>query len=204
MGGGPRGQGQQATPGSQRPCAAPAGLSPTRPPGAWQRCANTSCWGPWSRCSWPLGLPGPTHPPSSSGRPDGGGAAWRWTCPPSMVRRASCSGLPRQSLPGTLTLPRPPSHRSPPNVILTSRCDLDLPAVLLVGPPRDSTPFPVREDPAVPLSHPCPSSLQRSATRPRWSPGPQGSSSPGGFYRAGLGAGDGGVWLTLTVVPSTS
>lgn len=100
--------------------------------------------------------------------------------------------------------PRPPSRLSPPDVVLTSRCDLDLPAILLVGPPRDSTPFPVRVDPAVPHCDPRPSSLQRSATRPRWSPGPQGSSSPGGFYRAGLGAGNGGVWPTLTIVPPSS
>lgn len=75
-------------------CAVPTDLCLTRPPRAWGHCANTSCWGPWSRPRWPQGLPGPTPLPSLSGRPDGGGAAWRWTFSPSMVMPTSLKSLP--------------------------------------------------------------------------------------------------------------
>jgi hypothetical protein len=61
----------------------------TRPPGAWRHCANTSYWEHWSRHHWPWGPHGPTPQPSSSGRPDGGGAAWHWMSSPSTVMATS-------------------------------------------------------------------------------------------------------------------
>lgn len=67
-------------------------------------------------------------------------------------------------------------------------CDPDLPSVLLLEAPWGQQPLPVRED-LLPLTRaPHPLSLQRSATQPRWSPGPRGSSSLGLFCRAGTGA----------------
>lgn len=88
-----------------QPCAVPADLCLTRPPEAWQHCASTSCWGPWNRRIWPPGWHGPTHPPNSSGRLAGGGAAWRWTSLPSMVMLTFCSGLPTPT-----GEPAPPPH----------------------------------------------------------------------------------------------
>uniref|UniRef100_A0A8C8XIU8 Myosin motor domain-containing protein n=1 Tax=Panthera leo TaxID=9689 RepID=A0A8C8XIU8_PANLE len=69
----------------------------------------------------------------------------------------------------------------------TSR-DPDLPSVLLLEAPWGQQPLPVREDLRPLTRAPHPLSLQRSATQPRWSPGPRGSSSLGLFCRAGTGA----------------
>lgn len=68
-----------------QPRAVPTDLCQTTPPAAWQRCASTSCWWPWSRRGWPLRPHVPTPPLSSSGRPDGAEAAWCWTSSLSMV-----------------------------------------------------------------------------------------------------------------------
>lgn len=73
----------------QQPCAVSTDLYLTRPPGAWQPCASTSCWVPWSRHLWLPWPQGPTHPHSLSGRLDYVGDAWRWMFSHSMVRSAS-------------------------------------------------------------------------------------------------------------------
>lgn len=90
----------------------------TRPPGAWQHCASTSSWVPWSKhhsFPWPQG---PTHPRSLSGRLDCGGAGWPWMCSHSMVRSASL---------GQWSQPWPPlSLASSCPVILMSSCPVTL------------------------------------------------------------------------------
>lgn len=184
-------------PPPQLPCAVPTGLCPTRPPEAWQRCASTSCWGRWSRRIWPLGWHGPTPPPSSSGQPDGGGAAWLWTSLPSMVMLTFCSGLPRPTVEPALP-PHPPWAPFPPQPSSCTPRDPDhrvlscCPSVLLPEPLWGQQSPPVGRT-CSPSPQPPPLSLQRSATQPRWSPGPRGSSSLGGFCTAGTGPGVGSV-----------